>query len=106
MDDNGAELSTLFKSSMSLAREKKISVVKGGNFVLMEQSHQLTRQLVSILLFSSRFFSFISTLFFVDSNLLRIILFMNIYISNLNFYFSLHDFDVFLVNVTAEYLAT
>ena len=31
---------------------------------------------------------------------------MNIYISNLNFYFSLHYFDVFLVNVTAEYLAT
>lgn len=31
---------------------------------------------------------------------------MNIYIANLNFYFSLHYFDVFLVNVTAEYLTT
>ena len=64
MDDNGAELSTLFKSSMSLAREKKISVVKGGNFVLMEQSHQLTRQLVSILLFSSHVFFLSSQPFF------------------------------------------
>lgn len=63
-DDNDTELSSLFKSSMSLAREKKLSVVKGWSFVLMEQSHRLTRQLVSNLVFKSCFFSFISTPFF------------------------------------------
>ena len=93
---------------MSLAREKKISVVKGGNFVFNNGTKPSTDKTTGqhSLVFKSCFFSFISTLFFVDSNLLRIILFMNIYISNLNFYFSLHYFDVFLVNVTAEYLAT
>ena len=64
MDDDDAELSSLFKSSMSLAREKKLSVVKGGSFVLMEQSHRLTRQLVSILLFSSDVFFLSSQPFF------------------------------------------
>ena len=63
-DDKDTELSSLFKSSMSLAREKKLSVVKGWSFVLMEQSHRLTRQLVSNLVFKSCFFSFISTPFF------------------------------------------